>query len=162
MLDIIGWLANFGRYDFSKIAPARSAQVEPTEPWPRTPKPSAELSPREKKWLDERLGDLMREADNRRCRESWPPTWFPEEAPAGRYVEVFMYWRIDRAGEPTVSICDDPMSHPHAHLVRIAIPEDVQKCILATKNPPECLIIDKKGYAVGACPKQESEPTNAP
>ena len=68
------------------------------------------------------------------------------------HVDVFMYWRIDRAGKPTVSICDDPMSHPHAHLVRITIPEDVQKCILATKNPPLCLIIGKHGEPTGPCP----------
>lgn len=86
----------------------------------------------------------------------------PAKAPPEHFVDVFMYWRIDRAGKPTVSICDDPMSHPHAHLVRIAIPEDVRKCIDATKNPPECLVVDKKGYAVGECPKQESEIPNAP
>lgn len=68
------------------------------------------------------------------------------------YVEVFIYWRIDRAGKPTASICDDPMGHPHVHLIRIPIPEDVQRCIAAVKDPPLCLIMTKFSKATGECP----------
>jgi hypothetical protein len=72
------------------------------------------------------------------------------------HVDVWCYWRIARDGTPTVSICDDPMSHPHAHLVRIPIPDDVQKCIVATKNPPLCLVVGKHGEPTGPCPEKET------
>lgn len=78
------------------------------------------------------------------------------------YVEVFIYWRIDRKGKPTASICDDPMGHPHVHLIRIPVPEDVQRCIAAVKDPPLCMVMSKFSKPEGACPKQESEPTDAP
>jgi hypothetical protein len=78
--------------------------------------------------------------------------------PTKKFVEIWCYWRIGRDGTPTVSICDDPMGHPHAHLVRVPIPEDVQKCIDATKNPPLCLAVGKHGEPTGECPKPSNEP----
>jgi hypothetical protein len=78
----------------------------------------------------------------------------PRPAP---YVEVWIFWRISRDGTPTASICDDPMGHPHTHLVRIPIPEDVQKCIAATKNPPLCMVLGKSGKMTGACPEPSNE-----
>lgn len=85
---------------------------------------------------------------------------YPAEMPRSEetYVETWVYWRIARDGTPTVSICDDPMGHPHAHLVRVPIPEDVQKCIDATKNPPLCLVVGKHGEPTGECPKPSNEP----
>ena len=72
-------------------------------------------------------------------------------------VSVWCYWRIARDGTPTVSICDDPMSHPHTHLVRIPIPEDVQKCVAATKDPPLCMVLGKSSKMLGKCPEPSNE-----
>lgn len=72
-------------------------------------------------------------------------------------VSVWCYWRIDRDGTPAVSICDDPMGHPHVHLVRIPIPEDVQKCIATTKDPPLCMVLSKSSKMLGPCPQPSNE-----
>ena len=90
---------------------------------------------------------------------SMDAAWFAQQD--GPFVEVFVYWRIARDGKPTVSICDDPMGHPHAHLVRVPIPEDVQRCIAAVKNPPLCMVLEKTGKHAGECPKPTNE-TSAP
>jgi hypothetical protein len=97
-------------------------------------------------------------ADLSRAETTWKQFTDGLRRPAPQpYVEVFMYWRIARDGTPTVSICDDPMSHPHAHLVRIPIPEDVQKCVAATKDPPLCMVLTKFGKHEGPCPQTSNE-----
>lgn len=95
--------------------------------------------------------------DNAYARPEWRAWERKEPEPAQRYVEIFVYWRIARDGTPTVSICDDPMGHPHVHLVRVPVPKDVQQCIAAVKDPPACMVMDKFSRAVGDCPKPTNE-----
>ena len=109
-------------------------EVQPTKPWP--PPPEAKV----------RYYDMATPAKE---PLDWGP---PKESPT---VKTWVYWRIARDGTPTVSTCDDPMGHPHAHLIAIPIPEDVQKCIAATKNPPLCMVLQKNGRHVGDC-REES------
>ena len=114
------------------------AEVQPTEPWPKPPPPPD------------------------RGVVSMDAAWF-EEYGDDPFVEVWMYWRIGRDGKPTASICDDPMGHPHVHRVRIPIPEDVQKCIAAVKDPPMCMVMNKFSKSEGTCPTtNESETPHAP
>lgn len=95
--------------------------------------------------------------DNAYARPEWR-AWErePLRTPA-HYVETWVYWRLDRDGTPTVSICDDPMGHPHAHLIRVPIPADVQKCSAAVKAPPLCMVMTKFGKAEGSCPQSSNE-----
>lgn len=117
-----------------RLGPQMSfGHIEPTEPWPRAPDP---VDSREAEWFKQH-------------------TYVP-------YAEIWCYWRIDRDGKPKPSFCDDPMGHPHVHLIRIPVPEDVQRCIAAVKDPPMCMVMNKFSKPEGACPNQKSEPTDAP
>lgn len=120
-----------------------------------------ELAPAEALFFEERLKEVNAGSVGEKVTPPEPSVCGEVSRPPSSYVEVFLYWRIARDGTPTVSICDDPMSHPHAHLVRIPIPEDVLRCIAATKNPPLCLVVGKQGYATGPCPETTNE-TSAP
>lgn len=75
------------------------------------------------------------------------------------FAELWCYWRIDRDGNPKPSFCDDPMGHPHVHLIRIPVPEDVQRCIAAVKDPPMCMVMNKFSRPEGECPKPTNETT---
>lgn len=140
VLCVIAFLATAGMLGAAAgflTAGRWSVWVEPTEPWPKPPSPDRGIVSMDAAWFEE-YGD-------------------------DPFVEVFMYWRIGRDGKPTASICDDPMGHPHVHLVRIPIPEDVQKCIAAVKHPPLCMVLNKFGRSEGVCPTtNESETSNAP
>jgi len=162
------------KYRLGPYSPKLWGPIEPVLTWP--PPPDARCG--EKPTPKER-GELPQpQVADRRLADRYPWLTFDEalvydgalkklatdralrlvELAKVTHVEVYCYWRIGRDGTPTVSICDDPMGHPHAHLVRVPIPEDVQKCIDATKNPPLCLVVGKHGEPTGECPKPSNEP----
>ena len=95
------------------------------------------LSESDRKWLDE--------------QEIVIPT-----APKKVFVRRWVYWQIDKNGDPLPSFCDGGQHlYVHCHLVAIPVPEDVLACCERTRNPPECLIMDKFSKPVGGCPKEE-------
>lgn len=69
-------------------------------------------------------------------------------------VDAWIYWHLDRDGNPVPDFTLTPHLYPHTSRVRIPVPEDVQKCMAQFSEPATCLLLTKFGQVQTFCDGQ--------
>ena len=93
--------------------------------------------------------------------ERSPPVHTVGEGPRKDVIRRYLYWKLDRTGNPIPDFTDTPHLYPHAHLVEIPVPQDVQDCMSEFQHPPACLVIEKTGLMAGNCTTKPTNETSA-